>query len=98
MSRCVKTFDWYCISLCVAGILSKGHVRCPWHGACFNIVTGDIEEFPGLDSLPTFQVTFLVQFAMPFTFPAFTFSLSIVKTVYTSLMSVCFRFELKRTK
>uniref|UniRef100_A0A8C8HF78 Rieske domain-containing protein n=1 Tax=Oncorhynchus tshawytscha TaxID=74940 RepID=A0A8C8HF78_ONCTS len=46
----------------VKGILSKGHVRCPWHGACFNIVTGDIEEFPGLDSLPTFQVTFLVRF------------------------------------
>lgn len=39
------------------GVLSKGHVRCPWHGACFNIATGDIEEFPGLDSLPTFQVT-----------------------------------------
>uniref|UniRef100_A0A674B6A8 AIF family member 3 n=1 Tax=Salmo trutta TaxID=8032 RepID=A0A674B6A8_SALTR len=46
----------------VKGILSKGHVRCPWHGACFNIVTGDIEDFPGLDSLPTFQVTFLVRF------------------------------------
>lgn len=40
----------------VAGVLSKGHVRCPWHGACFNIATGDIEDFPGLDSLPTFQV------------------------------------------
>lgn len=40
------------------GVLSKGHVRCPWHGACFNIATGDIEDFPGLDSLPTFQVTF----------------------------------------
>lgn len=38
------------------GVLSKGHVRCPWHGACFNIATGDIEDFPGLDSLPTFQV------------------------------------------
>uniref|UniRef100_A0A671R5I1 Apoptosis-inducing factor 3-like n=1 Tax=Sinocyclocheilus anshuiensis TaxID=1608454 RepID=A0A671R5I1_9TELE len=37
-------------------VLSKGHVRCPWHGACFNITTGDIEDFPGLDSLPTFQV------------------------------------------
>uniref|UniRef100_A0A7N6BL94 Rieske domain-containing protein n=1 Tax=Anabas testudineus TaxID=64144 RepID=A0A7N6BL94_ANATE len=43
----------------VKGVLSKGHVRCPWHGACFNIATGDIEDFPGLDSLPTFQVTFL---------------------------------------
>lgn len=38
-------------------MLSKGHLRCPWHGACFNIATGDIEDFPGLDSLPTFQVT-----------------------------------------
>lgn len=42
----------------IPGVLSKGHVRCPWHGACFNIATGDIEDFPGLDSLPTFQVTF----------------------------------------
>uniref|UniRef100_A0AAX7T6S8 Rieske domain-containing protein n=1 Tax=Astatotilapia calliptera TaxID=8154 RepID=A0AAX7T6S8_ASTCA len=42
----------------VKGVLSKGHVRCPWHGACFNIATGDIEDFPGLDSLPIFQVTF----------------------------------------
>uniref|UniRef100_A0A3Q1HNG3 Rieske domain-containing protein n=1 Tax=Anabas testudineus TaxID=64144 RepID=A0A3Q1HNG3_ANATE len=40
----------------VKGVLSKGHVRCPWHGACFNIATGDIEDFPGLDSLPTFQI------------------------------------------
>lgn len=39
-----------------AGVLSKGRVRCPWHGACFNIGTGDIEDFPGLDSLPRFQV------------------------------------------
>lgn len=31
-------------------------VRCPWHGACFNTQTGDIEEFPGLDSLPTYKV------------------------------------------
>ncbi|XP_061865837.1 apoptosis-inducing factor 3 isoform X3 [Colius striatus] len=39
----------------VKGVLSKGRVRCPWHGACFNISTGDIEDFPGLDSLPRFQ-------------------------------------------
>uniref|UniRef100_A0A8C3UYI1 Apoptosis inducing factor mitochondria associated 3 n=1 Tax=Catharus ustulatus TaxID=91951 RepID=A0A8C3UYI1_CATUS len=43
----------------VKGVLSKGRVRCPWHGACFNIGTGDIEDFPGLDSLPRFQVRFL---------------------------------------
>ncbi|XP_061624159.1 apoptosis-inducing factor 3 isoform X4 [Phyllopteryx taeniolatus] len=40
----------------VKGVLSKGRVRCPWHGACFNVATGDIEDFPGLDGLPTFQV------------------------------------------
>ncbi len=33
------------------GSYSDGKVRCPWHGACFNAATGDIEDFPGLDSL-----------------------------------------------
>ena len=39
------------------GCLGNGRVRCPWHGACFNITSGDIEDFPGLDSLPKFQVS-----------------------------------------
>ncbi|XP_053311834.1 apoptosis-inducing factor 3-like [Spea bombifrons] len=39
------------------GVLEGDRVRCPWHGACFNIKTGDIEEYPGLDSLPCFKVT-----------------------------------------
>ncbi|XP_024939599.1 apoptosis-inducing factor 3 isoform X2 [Cephus cinctus] len=39
------------------GALGEGRVRCPWHGACFNIKTGDIEDYPGLDSLPCYQVT-----------------------------------------
>ncbi|MGH0151326.1 UNVERIFIED_CONTAM: hypothetical protein FKN15_043695 [Acipenser sinensis] len=39
----------------VKGVLSGGQVRCPWHGACFSIATGDIEDFPGLDSLEKFQ-------------------------------------------
>ncbi|XP_011942738.1 PREDICTED: apoptosis-inducing factor 3 isoform X3 [Cercocebus atys] len=39
----------------VKGVLSRGRVRCPWHGACFNISTGDLEDFPGLDSLHKFQ-------------------------------------------
>ncbi|XP_033924725.1 apoptosis-inducing factor 3-like [Melopsittacus undulatus] len=42
--------------------LSKGvcrgeRLRCPWHGACFNIRTGDIEEYPSLDCLHCFKVT-----------------------------------------
>uniref|UniRef100_A0A8C5AP16 AIF family member 3 n=1 Tax=Gadus morhua TaxID=8049 RepID=A0A8C5AP16_GADMO len=41
----------------VKGVLSKGHIRCPWHGACFNIASGELEDFPGLDSLATFQVS-----------------------------------------
>ncbi|XP_016059743.1 PREDICTED: apoptosis-inducing factor 3 isoform X4 [Miniopterus natalensis] len=40
----------------MARVLSRGRVRCPWHGACFNISTGDLEDFPGLDSLHKFQV------------------------------------------
>lgn len=27
--------------------LGDGRLRCQWHGACFNIATGDIEDFPG---------------------------------------------------
>ncbi|KPJ14799.1 Apoptosis-inducing factor 3 [Papilio machaon] len=41
----------------VTGALGDGRVRCPWHGACFNLKTGDIEDFPGFDSLPCYQVT-----------------------------------------
>lgn len=40
----------------VNGVLCNGKVRCQWHGACFNTKTGDIEDFPGLDSLPKYEV------------------------------------------
>jgi len=40
----------------VKGAFSNGRVRCPWHGACFNVKTGDIEEYPGLDSVPKYKV------------------------------------------
>uniref|UniRef100_A0A8C2XEE3 Apoptosis inducing factor mitochondria associated 4 n=1 Tax=Cyclopterus lumpus TaxID=8103 RepID=A0A8C2XEE3_CYCLU len=36
----------------VKGVLVGDRVRCPFHGACFNVRTGDIEEYPGLDCLP----------------------------------------------
>ncbi|XP_056612916.1 apoptosis inducing factor mitochondria associated 4 [Triplophysa dalaica] len=40
----------------VKGALVGDRVRCPFHGACFNTKTGDIEEFPGLDCLPKYKV------------------------------------------
>ncbi|XP_037036430.1 apoptosis-inducing factor 3 isoform X2 [Bradysia coprophila] len=43
-------------ALLSTGALGDGRVRCPWHGACFNIRTGDIEDFPGQDSIPCYKV------------------------------------------
>uniref|UniRef100_A0A8D3BC29 Apoptosis inducing factor mitochondria associated 5 n=1 Tax=Scophthalmus maximus TaxID=52904 RepID=A0A8D3BC29_SCOMX len=34
------------------GVISGHRVRCPWHGSCFNVHTGDLEECPGMDCLP----------------------------------------------
>jgi NADPH-dependent 2,4-dienoyl-CoA reductase/sulfur reductase-like enzyme/nitrite reductase/ring-hydroxylating ferredoxin subunit len=40
------------------GVLTpSGRLTCPWHGACFNAKTGDVEDSPALDALPTFGVT-----------------------------------------
>ncbi|KAB5571768.1 putative apoptosis-inducing factor 2 [Coniochaeta sp. 2T2.1] len=42
----------------VKGVLStNGRLTCPWHGACFNAKTGDVEDAPALDALPVFSVT-----------------------------------------
>ncbi|KAK1762884.1 putative apoptosis-inducing factor 2 [Phialemonium atrogriseum] len=42
----------------VNGVLStNGRLTCPWHGACFNTKTGDVEDAPALDALPVFKVT-----------------------------------------
>ncbi|ROV99590.1 hypothetical protein VPNG_07764 [Cytospora leucostoma] len=42
----------------VKGVLTtNGRLTCPWHGACFNAKTGDIENAPALDPLATFKVT-----------------------------------------
>ncbi|XP_030009369.1 apoptosis-inducing factor 3-like [Sphaeramia orbicularis] len=41
------------------GFISGQRVRCPWHGSCFNLITGDLEEYPGMDCLPCHKVKIL---------------------------------------
>ncbi|KAJ3159658.1 hypothetical protein HK101_001030 [Irineochytrium annulatum] len=42
----------------VKGVLSAdGRVMCPWHGACFRVQSGDIEDGPSVDSLVKHLVT-----------------------------------------
>ncbi|PAV75364.1 hypothetical protein WR25_14845 [Diploscapter pachys] len=38
------------------GVYFNGKIRCPLHGACFNMKTGDIEDYPGFDSLHAYEV------------------------------------------
>ncbi|GAP85898.1 putative monodehydroascorbate reductase [Rosellinia necatrix] len=41
----------------VNGVLTKsGRLVCPWHGACFNAKTGDVEDAPALDALAAFKI------------------------------------------
>lgn len=39
------------------GVLTgKGKIICPWHGACFDGSSGDIEDSPALDNLMSFKL------------------------------------------
>ncbi|KAL2841468.1 hypothetical protein BJX68DRAFT_245447 [Aspergillus pseudodeflectus] len=39
------------------GVVSpEGRITCPWHGACFNIKSGDIEDAPAPAALNTFDL------------------------------------------
>ena len=40
----------------VEGVLSGERVVCPWHHACFNARTGDLQEPPAFDALPRYKV------------------------------------------
>jgi len=47
----------YGAPLVKGALSSEGRVICPWHGACFDVKTGDIEDSPGLDNLQSLKVT-----------------------------------------
>ncbi|PNY27932.1 Apoptosis-inducing factor 1 [Tolypocladium capitatum] len=47
----------YGAPLAMGVLTASGRLTCPWHGACFNAKTGDVEDAPALDALPVFQVT-----------------------------------------
>lgn len=39
------------------GVLTpEGRLTCPWHGACFNVATGDVEDAPALDPLTKYEL------------------------------------------
>jgi len=39
------------------GVLSpEGRLTCPWHGACFNVTTGDVEDAPALNPLAKYEL------------------------------------------
>ncbi|KAK3723231.1 Apoptosis-inducing factor 1 [Vermiconidia calcicola] len=41
----------------VKGVLTPdGRLTCAWHGACFKVSTGDVEDAPALDPLAKFEV------------------------------------------
>jgi len=39
------------------GLMFDDKVLCPWHAAAFSVVTGAVENAPGMDGLPKFDVT-----------------------------------------
>ncbi|KAI9810230.1 MAG: hypothetical protein M1827_006364 [Pycnora praestabilis] len=38
-------------------VTGDNRITCAWHGACFNIETGDVEDAPALDPLAKFKIT-----------------------------------------
>ncbi|WFD25884.1 Apoptosis-inducing factor 1 [Malassezia nana] len=51
-SRCTH----YGMPLSKGVLTDDGKLYCPFHGACFRVTTGDIEDAPALEPLQTFEV------------------------------------------
>eukprot|EP00736_Rhodelphis_marinus_P011144 Rmarinus@m.30077 len=39
------------------GVLKGNRIVCPWHGACFNVETGDMEDSPGVHALAQYEIS-----------------------------------------
>ncbi|KAJ5484497.1 Pyridine nucleotide-disulfide oxidoreductase dimerization [Penicillium expansum] len=37
-------------------VTGDGRLTCPWHGACYNVTTGDVEDAPAPNALNKFEV------------------------------------------
>ncbi|KAI2701474.1 uncharacterized protein N7518_000644 [Penicillium psychrosexuale] len=37
-------------------VTAEGRITCPWHGACYNVATGDVEDAPAPNALNKFEV------------------------------------------
>ena len=46
----------YKARLVTGTLASDGRLVCPWHAACFNVKTGDIEEAPAISALQKYNV------------------------------------------
>lgn len=40
------------------GVMIDNIVKCPWHGASFDVVTGETDIAPSIDNLPVYEVHF----------------------------------------
>lgn len=49
-------FQFHYFTFNYLGVICEDYVVCPWHAACFNIYTGEIEEYPGCNNIPVFNV------------------------------------------
>ncbi len=48
--------DLYVAPLKLGVLTPDGRLTCAWHGACFNVSSGDVEDAPALDPLAKFDV------------------------------------------
>ncbi len=73
----------------IKGVLCNGRIRCPWHGACFNATTGDIEDFPGLDSVAKYEVSPTMSLTMTYMYTTKQYRSTLLHALrkYLSLLS-----------